>query len=247
MTVAVATPRPAFVFRRNSTTSSPTAAKDSVFFASATTSSGPEVDDGQRHVLHLRLEREDGDGQRDALLGAQHARQGGEEHQRSPHEGGLLGGAEGPVAPGHHHHAYRAHVLRDLDLVRARGLRREAEGPQEADHGREAVGAPALGGDGRLVAADREHPLHRRAVGADHVVVEVPGAHREGLARVEVVPRVRRRVAREAEEPLVHHRQRVGHGPAGRLAHAHRGRRLRRQDLRDLERPAGAASAGSPP
>ena len=87
----------------------------------------------------------------------------------------------------------------------------------------------------RLVAADREHPLHRRAVGADHLVVEVPGAYREGLAGVEVVPRVGRRVAGQAEEPLVHHRQRVGHGPAGRFAHAQRGRRLRRQDLRDLE------------
>ena len=43
VTVAVATPRPGFVRRRKSTTSSPTAANDSVFFASATTSSGPEV------------------------------------------------------------------------------------------------------------------------------------------------------------------------------------------------------------
>ena len=35
VTVAVATPRPGFVLRRKSTTSSPTAANESVFFASA--------------------------------------------------------------------------------------------------------------------------------------------------------------------------------------------------------------------
>ena len=44
VTVAVATPSPGFVLRRKSITSSPTAANDSVFFASATTSSGPEVE-----------------------------------------------------------------------------------------------------------------------------------------------------------------------------------------------------------
>ena len=124
VTVAVATPSPGLVRRRKSTTSSPTAANESVFFASAATSSGPEVVTDERHVLHLRLEREDGHRQRDLSSGPSTRGSVARSISGRRTKADFSAAPKAPSLPGHHHHPHRPHVLRDLDLVRGRGLRR---------------------------------------------------------------------------------------------------------------------------
>ena len=132
--------------------------------------------------------------------------------------------------PGHHHHADAAHVGGDGQFhhVGALGNRTRL---LEQHHGVEAV---VLAGTHHivLVTADGGQRRELAAEGAHHLVVQVPGAHSQGLGLVHLAPGIRSLEGREVQQTLVHKGQGIGHGPAVFLAHLHGELLVRVQHLR---------------
>ena len=154
----------------------------------------------------------------DFLARADHARHRRQQHQRLAHEHGFLRRPVGRRFAGHHHHAHRSHVGRQLDHVLRGRARLQLERTEEADDRRKArfrrLGTLAIRG---IRTAEREQPLELRAVRTGHVIVKVPGQHAERFALVELAVQVRRPEVREPEQALIDHGHGVGHRAAARL------------------------------
>ena len=164
---------------------------------------------------------------------SQHPRESGHQHQRALHGNGLLGIAVCAVVPGYHHHPHAAHIhgQADLDGIAALSSRPRA---LEEHHGIETV-VLACVADGIFITAYGRHRRHLAAERANHLVVEIPGAHRKGLILIHGAPGVRSLEGSEVQQALVHDGKGVGHRLAVLLGNLHREALLRMQHVRQAD------------
>ncbi len=123
---------------------------------------------------------------------------------------------------GHHHHPHLAHIGGQFDVVVGGLALGQLERPAETDHRREAAALLLAAIAQRVGTAQRQHLIQFAAVGAHHLIEQVPGQHAQGLALVKRLVRARRGETGDAQQPLVDHRQGVGHGPSAALGDRHR-------------------------
>ena len=146
------------------------------------------------------------------------AGQGSEHHERRLHGNGLFRLAVGALVGGHHHHAHTAHILGQPQFHHVRGAGSHRTGLQRQYHRIEAV-VLAGAAHGILVTSDGRQRRQFSAVGANHLVVHVPGLNAQGLAAVHPAPGVRRLEGREVQQALIHQGQGISHGLAVFLGH----------------------------
>ena len=173
--------------------------------------------DGDFGLVHVVFHGEHVHRNGHLFTAAQHARQGGHQHERILHGNGLFRIAEGAVVTGDQHHAHAAHVHGKLEFEDVRALQ-EGLGRKGEHHRVEAVVLAGIA-HGILVTADGGQRREAAAEGADHLVVEVPGVYAQGFAAVHLGPRVRSLEGGEVQQAFVHDGQGIGHGLAALLGH----------------------------
>ena len=167
--------------------------------------------DRDLHVAHPFFSSEDGGGNGHLLSYADDARERAEQHNGLAHEYAFLHVAVGFTVAGNDHDAYTAVVVRHLTGVLPFFPFFQQEGAGKLYDGLEAVHDCLRAFIQGVVAADAEQLLDSAAIGADHIVIQIPGIDTQCLAGVERLPGIGCAEAGKIEQALIDNRQRIGH------------------------------------